>query len=264
MSDAEEGTDELALGDMFPEPARPPSPNPSFSTYTRLKPGSGGRNPEEILIRLVGSHALWGHHLWNAARSFAHHLEVNSVNLCKGKKILELGAGGGLPSLIAVLEGAAKAIITDYPDIDLIRNLEINVEKNIPSALQHETIVQGYTWGADVQPLLQSLSMDASERFDVVLMSDLIFNHSQHTALLKTCDQVLSKTPSSTASMSPCLLVFYTHHRPRLAERDMDFFRLAKDLGWACEEVVTERLQMIQVTKRSEQQFMVGEFGAQS
>lgn len=38
----------------------------------------------------------------------------------------------------------------------------------------------------------------------------------------------------------PCLLVFYTHHRPHLAHRDMEFFSKAQERGWICEEVLTQ------------------------
>ena len=41
--------------------------------------------------------------------------------------MLELGAGAGLPSLVAAILGARKVVVTDYPDPDLIVNLEHNV-----------------------------------------------------------------------------------------------------------------------------------------
>lgn len=37
------------------------------------------------------------------------------------------------------------------------------------------------------------------------------------------------------------MLVFYTHHRPHLAQRDMAFFDMARDTGWECEKVLTKR-----------------------
>src|SRR5438552_3259639 len=39
----------------------------------------------------------------------------------------------------------------------------------------------------------------------------------------------------------PSVLVFYTHHRPHLAQRDMEFFAKARKQGWVCEEIVTEK-----------------------
>lgn len=41
--------------------------------------------------------------------------------------MLELGAGAGLPSLVAAILGAQKVVVTDYPDGDLISNLEHNI-----------------------------------------------------------------------------------------------------------------------------------------
>lgn len=41
--------------------------------------------------------------------------------------MLELGAGGGLPSLVCALNGAAQVVVTDYPDADLIENLRYNI-----------------------------------------------------------------------------------------------------------------------------------------
>lgn len=41
--------------------------------------------------------------------------------------MLELGAGGGLPSLVCALGGAAHVVVTDYPDTDLIENLRYNI-----------------------------------------------------------------------------------------------------------------------------------------
>jgi nicotinamide N-methyltransferase len=89
-------------------------------------------------------------------------------------------------------------------------------------------------------------------------MSDLIFNHSQvcglhspgertdrtstqqHEALLRTCELTLSTEPSDGV-VEPCMLVFFSHHRPHLAERDLEFFTRAKASGWNCVKILTER-----------------------
>lgn len=41
--------------------------------------------------------------------------------------MLELGAGAGLPSLVAAILGARRVVVTDYPDADLIANLNHNI-----------------------------------------------------------------------------------------------------------------------------------------
>lgn len=35
----------------------------------------------------------------------------------------------------------------------------------------------------------------------------------------------------------PCVLVFYTHHRPHLSDEDLKFFSRARQRGWECHVV---------------------------
>jgi len=130
-------------------------------------------------------------------------------------------------------------VLTDYPDISLIRNLESNVERNVPSGARDRVHVKGYIWGRPVQQLLDLLPQGCL-RFDLIIMSDLVFNHSQHQALLNTSELALSQSVPHQI-IPPCLLVFYSHHRPHFASRDMEFFQIARERGWICEEVVTEK-----------------------
>ena len=53
--------------------------------------------------------------------------------------------------------------------------------------------------------------------------------------MLSTCENALGKSRGAS------VLVFFTHHRPRLADRDMDFFTKARERGWVCEEVLTRK-----------------------
>lgn len=68
-----------------------------------------------------------GHHLWNAAKVVSDYLEKEGHSLVKDRNILELGAGGALPSIVSAIHGAAAVVITDYPDTDLIDNIRQNV-----------------------------------------------------------------------------------------------------------------------------------------
>jgi len=254
MSDMEGSDDEggLALGSIFPEAPPPPSPEPTIAVYRnvqdQLHPPHIPAPWSTISIRLVGSHPLWGHYLWNAARSLAAFLQ-RTPELYVARTVLELGAGGGLPGLVAAKCGAQKVVLTDYPDQALVDNLVLNVERNVEMERRGIVCVLGYVWGHPLEPLLEvldssdvlvrvadtSASASASPFFDLILLSDLIFNHSQHRALLTTCERALAT--------GGCVLVFYTHHRPHLAHRDMEFFEMARETGWECQKVSTERFQ---------------------
>ncbi|KAG8698874.1 nicotinamide n-methyltransferase [Ceratobasidium sp. 394] len=260
--------EDLSLGDVFEEPPRPPTPPPTFTTYHRKPRSSSQHEWASVDLQLVGHHVLWAQHLWNAAIVLADFLDARSAELCEDKSVLELGAGGALPSLVAALCGARQVVITDYPDAPLIDNITRNVDRNIKKDMRRIVRVEGYIWGTDPRKLFDPIGSAANEDgagtqtgFDVIILSDLIFNHSQHAALLDTCQAALrpptqpvshtEKPPDSRDDnpvsldvpiTCPCVLVFFSHHRPQYAVRDLEFFALARSRGWECEKVVETKM----------------------
>ncbi|KAK8854728.1 hypothetical protein IAR55_003467 [Kwoniella newhampshirensis] len=227
----------LGLDDLLPAESPVPAPF-SFSTYEipedvhiDLDEARG----RQLILRLVGNHPLWGHHLWNTARCLSTYL-LRTPDLTKGRRVLELGAGAGLPSIVCALAESHYTLVTDYPDNSLIGNMEYNVDINVEGERRERIGVAGHVWGHNVQPLLDHLP--GSEQYDLLILSDLVFNHSQHDALIKTVEATLTHDETR----DPCILVFFSHHRPHLAHADMAFFpRLAESgSGWAYEEIVAE------------------------
>jgi nicotinamide N-methyltransferase len=111
---------------------------------------------------------------WNTARVASdtiYHLDIS-----RGKKILELGAGAGLPSLTAAMCGAEKVVITDYPDQSLVDNMVWNADVNLNQEVRENVDVEGFVWGAKVDSLLEK---SGGEGYDILILSDLVFNHSQ-------------------------------------------------------------------------------------
>ncbi|KAF2652793.1 hypothetical protein K491DRAFT_695318 [Lophiostoma macrostomum CBS 122681] len=178
----------------------------------------------ELKIRLVGHNPLWGHYLWNAGRTIALYLEKRQHELIENKTVLELGAGGGLPSLVCAVNGASKVVVTDYPDADLIENLGYNIDHGEQLPTPSNIVAEGYLWGASVESLTKHIHPDSS--FDVLILADLLFNHSEHEKLVKTVQLTLKKIPSAKA------YVFFTPYRPWLLQKDLAFFDLAKDSGF--------------------------------
>ena len=60
-----------------------------------------------------------------------------------------------------------------------------------------------------------------ARQFQVLILADVIFNHSQHMQLLRTVKATLS--PDKGVAY-----VTFTHHRPDLAHKDLHFFELAQ------------------------------------
>ncbi|SAL98626.1 hypothetical protein [Absidia glauca] len=213
--------DEGFAGGLFGEEDEPITQVPNtVETYEREPSLVNQDDPLKTLqIRLVGSHPLWAHHLWNASKVFASLFDEHP-QLVKGKTVLELGAGGALPSLVAATHQPAKVVITDYPDKELVENMQYNVDQNLKSLPAGLVNVQGYIWGTNTSQLKAELP-EGHTSFDVIILSDLVFNHSQHHAMLKTCLELLTPVTGR-------VYVFYTHHRPHLAHRDLDFFKIAE------------------------------------
>ncbi|KAH8147502.1 uncharacterized protein LAJ45_08329 [Morchella importuna] len=222
-SDTDSDTEAAGL-DLFTEPAdfRPPDKPATFVQHTLT---TGAR--ETLNLRLVGHNPLWGHMLWNAGRITSEYLEEHASTLIASKRILELGAGAGLPSLVCALRGAASVVVTDYPDPDLVSNLRTNIAA---VGAPPNIVVEGYIWGRDAGEL-----MGDGGRFDVLVLSDLLFNHSQHGALAETVRVAMK--PDGVA------LVFFTPHRPWLLSEDLAFFKVAEEAGFVVKKVLEKKLE---------------------
>ncbi|KDN42851.1 hypothetical protein K437DRAFT_257699 [Tilletiaria anomala UBC 951] len=222
-------------------------------------------------------------------------------------------------------------VSTDYPDPDLLTCLRDNLEMNgvlLPPRREGEggvqsngnAVAEGYIWGADPHSILARIqgipNIDANtdpargagtRKFDLLLLSDLIFNHQAHAALLDTCERCLrhawstddepadqagrkdaehehekeegwgecrpedfyppSKDDSDdefellpfpsagteSGAVQPAVLVFYTHHRPHLASKDLAFFARARARGWHCRLVAKRNMGVMFVNDHGEE-----------
>jgi nicotinamide N-methyltransferase len=203
-------------------------------------------------------HSLWGHKLWNASKVLGEMIEEDP-SLVKGKNCLELGAGAGLPSLLAALNGAKHVVVSDYAsttDQVLVEAIQMNIDRLMTSSSQTGNnnnskinigtdvlSARGYVWGQQIQTLLEPLSSasasaaapaGAASGFDVIICADLIFNRSEHSKLLWTCKECLVAEGGQ-------VLVAYSHHDPEKAKLDMRFFELAKEEGWVIEDIKVEQ-----------------------
>ena len=100
--------------------------------------------------------------LWPAGLGLARYLETHS-EFVKGKTVLELGAGLGLPSLVAIALGG-KVLTTDFhPDVEeyFLRNC------------RHSSVVGEY------QRLNWRDEREELKKFDVVMGSDVLYE-SKH------------------------------------------------------------------------------------
>ena len=207
-----------------------------------------------IHLRLLNKHALWGDHLWNGARWTADYLtgcitipqplalgdcsHFIDVKACmRGKNVLEMGAGAGLPSLLCGLMGARLVVATDYPDDDLVDNLRHNLDNHGSSSSLAETkmLAKGFLWGSGTGELL---ALNDGHPFDIIILADVVFNHSEHEKLVRSCTELL--TPDTGT-----IICAFTHYRPWLAERDLQFLEHARKAGFTVEKVDETRYELM-------------------
>ncbi|QIW96452.1 hypothetical protein AMS68_001970 [Peltaster fructicola] len=206
---------------MFTEPEGffEPEKQPTTAIH-QLKDG------RSLEVRLVGHNPLWGHFLWNAGRTIAHFLEEHAETMIQDQTVLELGAGAGLPSLISAVKGAKDVVVTDYPDAELIDNLTFNIDHCSLLEKSASIVAKGYLWGAAVDQI------NVPGSFDVLILADLLFNHSEHVKLVASIEMTLKRSDKAQA------LVFFTPYRPWLFDKDMAFFELAEAAGFTVEKII--------------------------
>lgn len=180
--------------------------------------------------------------MWNAGQVIAQYLEDGRQQLLQDRTVLELGAGAGLPSLVASILGAKQVVVTDYPDNDLIVNLRHNIDQNLAAQEKSNIVAEGFLWGAATEPLVKHLE-DNNPGFDVLILADILFNHSEHHKLVDTVAQCLKKVPDSVG------LVFFTPYRPWLLEKDLHFFDIARSRGFIVDKIMEHTMDKVMFDK---------------
>ncbi|KPA75133.1 hypothetical protein ABB37_08798 [Leptomonas pyrrhocoris] len=212
-------------------------------------------------------HSLWGHKLWNAAKYVVKRMDERLIDV-RNKAVIELGAGLGVPTLAAFKNGARLSVVTDYPDADLLDIIALNVEANcaagdvdadvraemesqlktrlaqdgreptpeqLRAAVQTRCIVEPLLWGKQehIEKVMQYTVGGAG--YDIVILSDILFNHVCNDALADTLATLLAKNSQAAAY---CV---FSHHRAHMQLHDLEFF----------DKCVRRGLQYVQIDEQN-------------
>lgn len=135
-------------------------------TWTILHTGAVISHAQEVdfLRGETTTKRPYGIVLWPAAIALAHELATREL---AGLRILELGAGTGLPGIVAASRGA-RVVQTDRQQL-VLHVCRRNAERNGVSSIEHR--------------LADWTAWDDAERYDLILGSDILYAAALHPHL---------------------------------------------------------------------------------
>lgn len=149
-----------------------------------------------------------GDAIWSSGELVASRILDKTIDV-EGLRVLECGAGTGLPSIAASRRGARLVVATDAPTPASIYCLSLS----------------GKIHKFEVRPLLWGNSLIEHEKFDLVVAADCIYNPQHHASLLRTIRNSLADANSRA-------LVAFAFHGNAPDEQILEFFALAEISGF--------------------------------
>lgn len=176
-----------------------------------------------------------GGHVWQAAHTLLDFLRAAPCRLPTQATVLELGSGTGFLGMNVAREFAvSKLVLTEMEQGEALAWLDRNVQRNrdagVPLGVL-ETAALDWSWAdSDATDAVARSARIFSERWDVVLGSDLVYNEVG----LKMLPIVLARLLARGA------VAYYAHTLNRFEFLDRDFFEALSAAGLSCTKVWPE------------------------
>ena len=136
--------------------------------------------------------------VWPAARALGEWLHARGSAMCAERRCIELGAGGGLPGLVARANGASFLLTTDG-DAELLPLLRSNCEANMGG--RWEAAALDWRQTDELRRHAQAAADDDNPLedcgFDLVLAADVLYGASDVSPLCEAALVLLRQRPCS-------------------------------------------------------------------
>jgi predicted nicotinamide N-methyase len=127
--------------------------------------------------------------IWECSIDLVNYL-VSHPEMVKDKRVLEIGCGQGLPGIVCLTQlGASQVTLQDYNQEVLDKATKQTVSLNLTSPDQSSKCsFLGGSW--EHLSTLDSLK----NQFDIILMTETLYNNSYYPSLLNFIDHCLDKS----------------------------------------------------------------------
>ncbi|EJK53927.1 hypothetical protein THAOC_26543 [Thalassiosira oceanica] len=125
--------------------------------------------------------------MWKATPRLVDFLQ-SSPELCKGRSVLELGAGLGLVGITAQLQGAESVVMTDG-DSQTLAQMRLNVKENCSADECKSISCRQLLWGSPQMDMFEK----QCGRFATILGADVIYTLESVAPLFDTVACLLDK-----------------------------------------------------------------------
>jgi len=128
---------------------------------------------------VVKSNNSVGLTVWDSSVVLAKYLERRcelNCNSLNGKTVIEIGAGCGIPGIVACTLGAKEVILTDIPRV--LDHLKENAKRNLMNENKKFSVLE-LSWG-------KTGLEQFAKPFDIILGADIIYHHKTVVPMLQT------------------------------------------------------------------------------
>ncbi|CDW82488.1 UNKNOWN [Stylonychia lemnae] len=133
--------------------------------------------------------------IWDCSIDLVNYIAENP-NICHSKSVIELGCGQGLPGLLCLTNFNAQYVVFQDYNKDVLDNatkkvIEMNSQVDL-SLLQQKYQLLAGSWET-----LCKQRQDFQGKFDLILMSETLYNINYYDQLVQFIDLCLSNEPNS-------------------------------------------------------------------
>jgi protein-lysine N-methyltransferase EEF2KMT len=146
--------------------------------------------------QLLAAGSNVGFRTWDACLRLAYFLCTENQSLIKNKKIIELGAGTGMLSILCANHLGAESVLATDGNTEVVASMKENISLNSDdTSADSDTVKAAHFDWADSDTLTQALGISGIEqcpKYDLILGADITYNPEYFEPLVSALELLLA------------------------------------------------------------------------